>query len=824
MTIKNNIDEEKTKKRLDNENENPPFRIVKEDRKTKTESNNLYGSYSHNVNLKPIKSNTNNNDNRSLGEKTVVVYGEDETTKLIVQTLKNATNRWDNYADSQGPTIAMGVEQLRKAMKHAFERGVKIKYLSEITKHNIHYCKELMKIAEVRHIDNAKGGMAISESEYIATATLQEARPVSHLIHSNVMELVEQQQYVFKSLWVNAIPAAKRIREIEDGHRRVETRILDEQEEINNMIRSLSKDSEELLICSDTGLLKIVHDCYFSAYQEIMEKYDKGYHKGIRWITDLSRKEDVNIAKLFMDMGIKIRSVKNLPPSNFLVTDTRFFSNAEIIDRNQDRKTIKQMFTTNDILYINQYKMAFEELWKNGIDAADVIEDIERGLDTEKVDIILRSANAETTYLDLLRSSYKEIMLILPTVNAFVRQWKLGVFELITQAAINKNVKIRMLIPSNKRVDKFVERLKKSLLTDKTGNYRYNTNNNSNNNNNNFSKNIQIRTIQTLTESASTILIVDKKVSLVMELKDDSKEKFHEAIGISTYSNSKAGVLSYVSIFENLWNQTELYQQLKKSEELQKDFIRIAAHELRNPLQPILVISEILKSIVSSKDLANSAELHIDRQEINDYIDSIIRNTKKLVSLSNSILDITRIETNSLTLWKENVDLRLFLLEQIKEYENQFAYKIENRDPHALTSKDNRYKSRIDYSQLDINKIPHTLLVNLDRARITQVICNILDNAFKFTNEGDTIQITLSKEFINDHQSAVISIIDSGKGIDVEILPKLFTKFTTKSEKGIGLGLFITKSIIEAHGGRIWAENNMNESGATFSFSLPLSL
>lgn len=808
MTIKNNIDQEKTKKRLDNENENPSVRLVKEDKKSN--SNNQYSdSECYDIDLKAIKSDTDNNNNNSLEEKTVVVYGEDKTTELIVQTLNNAQDRWDNYADCQGPTVAMGVEQLRKGMRHAYERGVKIKYLSEITKHNINYCKELMKIAEVRHVDNAKGGMAVSESEYIATAKLQEAKPVSHLIHSNVMEIVEQQQYVFKSLWANAIPATQRIREIEDGHKRIETRVLDDQDEINNKIRSLSEDGEEILICSDTGLLKIVHDCFFSVYQEIMEKYDKGYHKGVRWITDLSRKEDANIARLFMDMGIKIRSARNLPPPNFVVTDRVFFSNSEKIDHNQDRKTIKQMFTTNDVLYINQYKMTFEELWKNGIDAVDIIEDIERGLDTERVDIIVRSNNTENAYLDLLRSSNKEVMLILPTVNAFLRQWKLGVFELITQAAVNRNVKIRILIPTNKKSAKFVERLEKqSLLID-------NTSNNENNNN----KNVQIRSIQTLTETGSTIIIVDKKVSLVMELKDDSKEKFHEAIGISTYSNSKAGVLSYVSIFENLWNQTELYQQLKKSEELQKDFIRIAAHELRNPIQPILVISEMLKSSVNSKKLVNSSQIRVDRQEINDYIDAIIRNTRKLVSLTNSILDITRIETNSLTLRKETVDLRPFLLEQVMEYENQYISKMETMDQHAIANRD-RCKTRMDYSQLKNSRIPDSLLADLDKSRISQVVYNLLDNAFKFTNEGDVIHITLDKEFINDQKCAVISITDSGKGIDREILPKLFTKFTSRSEKGIGLGLFITKNIIEAHRGRIWARNNVNGTGATFSFTL----
>jgi len=305
-----------------------------------------------------------------------------------------------------------------------------------------------------------------------------------------------------------------------------------------------------------------------------------------------------------------------------------------------------------------------------------------------------------------------------------------------------------------------------------------------------------------------------------MELKDDSKEKFHEAIGISTYSNSKAGVLSYVSIFENLWNQTEIYQQLKKSEELQQDFIRITAHELRSPIQPILAISEMLKSNVNSKELGNSQQIRMNREEINDYIDTIIRNAKKLVSLTNDILDITRIETNSLTLRKEAVNLRLFLLELVMEYESQHTSKMETMDLHT-TTKCSRYKTRIDYSQLNNSRIDDSLLVELDKSRISQVIYNLLDNAFKFTKDGDVIHIISDVEFINDQKFVVISVRDSGKGINMEILPKLFTKFTTMSEKGIGLGLYITKNIIEAHSGRIWAKNNANGIGATFSFTLP---
>lgn len=748
------------------------------------------------------------NDAESLKEKTVVVYGADKTTELILQTVANACNQWNNYADSNGPTIAMGIDQLRKGMKHAYERGIKIRYISEITKHNINYCKELMKIAELRHMDNAKGGMAVSEREYIATAKLQEARPVAHLIHSNVKEIVEQQQFIFQSLWVNAIPASQRIKEIENGYERIETRVLDDAEDINNRIKSLSKNSDEILICSDAVLLKIVHNSFFSFYREIMDKYEKGCHEGVRWITNINSKEDVDLTKLFMDIGIKIRSVKNLPPLNFLVTDKVFLSNPEEKDRKDDRKTIKNMFASNDKLYINHYKTLFEDLWKNAIDAIDAIDDIERGFTTKMVDVICRSTNAEETYLGLLQSAKNEIMLMLPTTNALLRQHKIGIFDSIIHAATHRNVIVKVLVPKSKKTEKFVEMLEKYEYS--IGNTYYN------------SGNLKIRFIQTMLDARSTILIVDKKVSLVMELKDDTKEKFHEAIGLSTYSNSKPGVLSFVSIFENLWEQTELYQQLKKNEILREDFIRIAAHELRNPIQPILSISEILKQIINKNESEISQQVIVDRTEINYYIDSIIRNSKKLISLTKNVLDITSIEMDSLRLHKETVDLRMFLLEHMMDYEKQIKNDIEGKYAQNA-SKDERSKILLDYSQLRESGRHDSFLTEMDRSRISQVVLNLLNNAFKFTSEGDTISVEIKKEILSSQEYAVITIKDTGRGIHMEILPKLFTKFATKSDNdGTGLGLYICKSIVEAHGGRIWAKNNKDGKGAIFSFSIPL--
>jgi signal transduction histidine kinase len=594
--------------------------------------------------------------------------------------------------------------------------------------------------------------------------------------------------------------------EIEEGVQRIETKVLDDEEDIYNKLMSLGKGSEEILVCSDTGLLKILHNSFFGMYQEIMDKYDGECHDGVRWITNISCRDDVGLVKLFMDIGIKIRSVRNLPPLNFLVTDKVFISNAEKIDRQEDRKTINSIFTSNDGLYINQYQSVFEDLWKNGIDAVDAIEDIERGLDAERVDVISRSTNAENIYLDLLRSANNEIMLMLPTANAFLRQHKIGVIDSIIDASSDRCVKVRVLIPKSKKTVELIERLEKH-------NYSINNANNRNN--------AQVRYIETLLEARSTILIVDKKVSLVMELKDDTKESFHEAIGLSTYSNSKAGVLSYVSIFENLWEQTELYQQLKKSEILQKDFVHIAAHEFRNPIQPILAISQTLKSIINQNESEDSQEVLIDKNKLNAYIDIIIRNTKKLISLTTNVLDITRIETNSLSLYKEIIDLRLFLIEHMGEYEKQMINNIGDGCTHRSANKE-KCKTRLDFAQLNKCGSFDSFLAEVDISRVSQVVSNLLDNAFKFTNEDDVIRIEIKKEFTNGQMYAVTTMKDTGSGIHEEILPNLFTKFATKSDKGTGLGLFISKNIIEAHGGRIWAKNNEDGRGATFSFSIPL--
>jgi two-component system sensor histidine kinase VicK len=316
-------------------------------------------------------------------------------------------------------------------------------------------------------------------------------------------------------------------------------------------------------------------------------------------------------------------------------------------------------------------------------------------------------------------------------------------------------------------------------------------------------------------------LVVDRKESLVIEKTDDSKQNFIEAVGIATYSNSKPTVLSYFSIFENLWKQTELYQQLKESnkqlefaykqlkisDKMQSEFISAAAHELRTPIQPI----------ISSVGIIRSRKGNMKVQELDYSLDMITRNAERLRQLSSHILDVTKIEGNSLELEKEQLNLSEVLFNTVEDYKNQIT------------------KANVNIKLL-FKSYEDTLQVEADRYRIVQVFSNLLNNAIKFTRKkGGIVNVEIQKKnnkIKNNQSVAMISVKDTGSGIDPDIMLRLFEKFAAKSFQGVGLGLFISKKIIEAHGGKIWAENNSNNDntddvqqgkGATFFFTLPIS-
>jgi signal transduction histidine kinase len=246
---------------------------------------------------------------------------------------------------------------------------------------------------------------------------------------------------------------------------------------------------------------------------------------------------------------------------------------------------------------------------------------------------------------------------------------------------------------------------------------------------------------------------------------------------------------------EELNNQlSAANEQLKVHDKMQREFINIASHEIKTPTQALLGYSEILQR-------------HPEKRE--QISEAIYRNANRLQRLTNDILDVTRIESQTLKLKKEQFNLRDLIFTIVEDLKNDIQKKGSN--------------IRLLYEPYN------NLLVEADKGRITQVISNLLNNAIKFTNENSrTIFIDVStKQQIHNNsidKKVIVSIRDNGAGIDRDILPRLFTKFASKSEiGGTGLGLFISKSIVEAHGGEIWAENNLDGKGATIYFSIPVS-
>lgn len=391
-----------------------------------------------------------------------------------------------------------------------------------------------------------------------------------------------------------------------------------------------------------------------------------------------------------------------------------------------------------------------------------------------KTELIQNPLFVQTLFINMIKSAEHEVLLILPTVNAFLREQRLGIIQLLKQGATERAVNIKILVPADPLIKNNLGDM--AAPEGKEGIER--------------KKNFEFRSPGEFAVSTVTIVVVDKKESLVFEKKDDSKENFAEALGLATYSNSKPTVVSYFSIFESLWKQVALYEQLKAHDKMQNEFINIASHEMKTPTQSILGYAELLE----------------DSCKKSEEVEAIKRNAERLQKLATNLLDVTRIESQTLKLRKETVNINEKIANVEKDFENQF--------PHLRTV-------RILLIELGENK---PIYVHADKVRLYEVIANLLSNAIKFTQKGTiSISTNIRSNINNNIDEVIIRIRDTGVGIHPEILPRLFTKFATRSDRGTGLGLFISKGIVEAHGGRIWAENNSDGKGATFSFTLPLS-
>lgn len=571
------------------------------------------------------------------------------------------------------------------------------------------------------------------------------------------------------------------------------TRVLNNPSQISEQIRHIAENYSGLSIASTFGGMQLIHNTFLDSYKKILGKYKKGEGNGIRWITNIEE-ECVELVKTFLDLNMQIKHVRNLPPINFAVGKQEVNLT---IEKMEGGKMIQSLIASNEPSYVTYFYSIFEQLWSEGVDAQDRIRNIAEGRAEETdIEIIANPKKGIDNAWKILRSAKKEILIICSTSNAFRRQLQIGGLQLLKGIVEKNNVKVRILVPADAEAKLTIKEISIS------------------------NPGIDIRSLEEALQTCITIVVVDRKECVIVESKDDTKETSYDAAGISTYSNSKAIATSYVSIFESLWNQTELFEELKKSNRqlanlykqviaaneqmktssnMQKEFINVAAHELRAPIQPILGLAEVLRQQNQQPDNKED-QMYSENYEL---LNVIIRNAKRLQQLTENILDVTKIENNSMELNKEEFILNKAVLESFTDFANQLS------------------KEQKENVKLIVALDEGDILIVADKHRINQVINNLLNNALKFTKQG---QITLSTEKEKKYgKEAIVKIQDSGPGIDPDIMPRLFSKFATKSYSGTGLGLFISKSIVETHGGKMWAENDSNGKGATFLFTLPIA-
>jgi signal transduction histidine kinase len=534
-----------------------------------------------------------------------------------------------------------------------------------------------------------------------------------------------------------------------------EIKLLHSSDEILNKGKEILEYSSEFLACLRYSGLRLAYDNYFNMYQRIMEKCKKGQHKGIRWVTTVDQ-NTAELVKAFLEIGVQIRHVKNMPPIDFVLSDKELTATIQKVEKGSN--FIQSLLVSSESAYIDHFVSIFNDLWSEGIDAKDRIKSIEQGLEPEFHDVINDRKKASQILIDLAKSVKKEALIVLPNDKALTRIDKLGIIDYLTKESKNGAI-IKIICPLTERNSVLLTKLSQGA------------------------PNIKI-----LNGNNSTygMFIVDGAKFIRAELSNPIAENFSDAIGFTIYSNSKLSVESFKSVFELLWKEHMLNDELKKADSIQKDFINIAAHELKTPIQPILSLSEIVSRKVG--------------EEERRYMEVIIRNAKRLQRLTENILDVTRIESQLLILDKEHFNLNDTISNTIVDVQNQVK---ENKN------------IKIEFLHND-----DIIFIKADKQRIIEVISNLLSNSVKFTEDG-TITIATKKQ---DDDQVIVTVKDSGRGIDDELIPNLFTKFFTKSQQGTGLGLYISKSIVEAHGGRIWAENNTfnGAKGASFHFSLPI--
>jgi signal transduction histidine kinase len=701
---------------------------------------------------------------------TVEYFQDDENASArLLDLVKNVKRSLDISISNERLPFLINYTSFIVSCKGLLEKDVRIRCILQALPKSTQDYKLLSSIvSELKYLEGIEGISAISDSEYFFLGDCSVNPQLQESFSTNNQIVLSAVKKSFDTLFRNSISFLETSSHSDDEYKILPPALRFKADaEISDQIVHFMNDSEYVYIYSSIGEMLLGYHNYSNQFEEILKKHKLNKHKGIRWLTSIRTKNDLRLVRDLIQQGIEIRHSVDRPPFDFAISDKYF---ACTIERNEEDKMIlDNMLLNDDRANLTFYNMIFEKLWNSAMDAEERIKEIERRID-DSIDIVYDSNESLHRLFELFVLAKHEVLIILPSTNGFFRTEMSGGFNMLNRMG-NKGIKIRVLTLRDEENVSEINKIKAKY------------------------PNISFKDLEQTMASFNRILVFDKDNTVIWEVKDDDQLKFTEALGKAIFIEGNKTSETISSIFNSLWSQSEVYSRLKEAhkklkshDKMQSRFMDLVAHELRTPLQSILGFTEVL-----SKDIKNSDQHFI--------LHLVMSNARKLQRLSENILDITRLEGNIMYLNKEEFNLN----ELVKSIVADHVTHIE-------------YNKSITFEYKDFE---NEYLVYADKFRISQVIQNIIDNSIRFTRNKGRISLTLSHKTVHSKKIVVLSVADNGEVLRPELLSRLFTKFSSDSYYGAGIGLFLCRRIVEAHNGRIWAINNKSEGGCTFSFGIP---
>lgn len=550
----------------------------------------------------------------------------------------------------------------------------------------------------------------------------------------------------------------------------------------NELLQFIKRSKRKIDCCVSSVAPSVIMEIGPIRRARIASVKEKGIK--LRYVTEITP-DNVEYCKEMINFA-EVRHLDRIK-GNFEVADEKEYVASATLHKAQ---SIPQLIFSNVPEIVEQQQFVFDSFWEKGIPAEQRIREIEQGISPEFFEVISTPDIAIDIFFNLAKSTQKEALLILPDNHAVKMMKRIGLLNHFVESVKSKNAKAKIIYQENKE--------NKEILNDLLLQYS------------------GISILPIYLSINSVIFLMDDSEFIVVEIKGERSHDFRDSIGgFAIYSNSKLSITTFKSFFNIVWKQQQMesdlrvlnknledsYRHLAMLNKMQKDFIDMATNDLRNPSQAILVYAE----------LALSDSQYKEADEEIGYLGIILRNALRLNRLTQNMLNVVKIENKKLNLNKEIFGLEELISNSILELQTKLK-ELNNKDIEIIFEK--KYKN-VMVEQYRSSKF-QDFLVEADKAYIKQVIVNLIGNAIKYTDEKIIVRIT------RGDAEVTVNVIDFGQGIDPEAMPDIFSKSIARSNSKIGLGLFISKGIIEDHGGRIWAQNNKDGKGATFSFSLPL--